>query len=91
MGLDGSAIQGCIPGLLACGHSLTGKGGAFVWGSTAPVRADATNGAKNPRVEQRNAVALDFVKAADIPLDDQHALMPKHQDLYEDSISRLSG
>jgi hypothetical protein len=38
-----------------------------------------------PRIENRNAIALALVKAAGIPLDDQHALMSQHADLSEDS------
>jgi hypothetical protein len=65
---------------------LTDEHGALVWASITPVRLDAGNGATNPRVNERNAIALSWVKAAKIPVDDQHALMLQHQDAYEDSI-----
>ena len=65
---------------------LTEKGGALIWASTTPVRSDATTGATNPRVEERNRIALGFVKAAHIRLDDQFSLMQQHQDQYEDSV-----
>jgi len=67
-------------------RSIADKHGALVWASTTPVRPDASNGATNPRVNERNAIALALVRAAGIPVDDQHALMLQHQDAYEDSI-----
>jgi lysophospholipase L1-like esterase len=75
-----------FPAFLRAVRSLTDRGGALIWASTTPVRPDATNGATNPRVEERNRIALGFVQAAGIPLDDQFTLMQQHQDLYEDSI-----
>src|SRR5579862_7249786 len=75
-----------FPSFLQAVHSLVEKDGALVWASITPVRPDAANGATNPRIEERNAIAADLVKAAQIHLDDQHALMLQHQDLYDDSI-----
>ena len=78
--------EAAFPAFLRAVRSLTGKGGALIWASTTPVRQDATNGATNPRVEERNRIALGFVQAAGIPLDDQFTLMQQHQDLHQDSI-----
>jgi hypothetical protein len=78
--------KAAFPSFVHAVRSLVDKGGALIWASTTPVRADAQNGATNPRVDVRNAIALRFVKAEGIPVDDQHALMLQHQDLYEDSI-----
>lgn len=74
-----------FPTFLRAVRSLTEEGGALIWASTTPVRADATSGATNPRVQERNRIALGFVQPA-IPVDDQFSLMLKHQDLYEDSV-----
>jgi hypothetical protein len=75
-----------FPAFLRAVRSLTEKGGALIWASTTPVRSDATNGATNPRVQERNRIALEFTRPGGIPLDDQFSLMEQHQDLYEDSI-----
>lgn len=78
--------KAAFPSFLDAVHSLEAANGSFIWASTTPVKADATNGATNPRVEERNAIALVLVKAAGIQFDDQHALMLQHQDLYQDSV-----
>ncbi len=38
------------------------------------------------RVDARNAIARGFITAAHIPIDDQHALMMQHRDLYQDTV-----
>ena len=73
-------------GFLRAVRSLTDKGGVLIWASTTPVRQDAANGQTNPRVEERNRIALGFVQGAGIPVDDQFTLMQQHEDLYEDSV-----
>jgi hypothetical protein len=75
-----------FPAFLRSVQALVEKGGSLIWASTTPVRSDAATGATNPRVEQRNRIALGFVTAERIPLDDQFSLMQQHQDLYEDSV-----
>jgi hypothetical protein len=59
---------------------------SLVWASTTPVKTDDPEGATNDRVNARNAIALSFVQAAGIPLDDQHALMMQHLDDYQDTV-----
>lgn len=78
--------KAAFPAFLRSAHSLTENGGALIWATTTPVRSDAATGATNLRVEERNRIALRFVKAAGIPFDDQFLLMQQHQDLYEDSV-----
>lgn len=78
--------KAAFPSFLRAVRALTDKDGALIWASTTPVRSDASNGATNPRVDERNAIALALVKAAGIPVDDQHALMLHHQDSYGDSV-----
>jgi len=75
-----------FPGYLRAVRSVMAKNGALIWASTTPVRPDADNGATNARIQERNRIALSFVQAADIPLDDQFVLMQAHQDLHEDAI-----
>ena len=67
-------------------RALAGPNGQLIWASTTPVRADADNGATNPRVDARNEVARALVEHAGIAIDDQHALMMGHRDLYQDSV-----
>jgi hypothetical protein len=78
--------RAAFPAFLHSLQSLTEEGGALIWASITPVRSDAATGATNPRVAERNRIALGFVKEAEISLDDQYSLMLQHQDLYEDSV-----
>jgi len=78
--------KAAFPSFLRAVHSLAGKDGALVWANITPVRPDATNGATNPRIEERNAIAETLIKRAGIELDDQYKLMQQHQDLYQDSV-----
>jgi hypothetical protein len=78
--------RAAFPQFLRSVRTLVGKDGSLIWANTTPVRSDATNGATNPRIDQRNAIAKDLVQARNIPIDNQHDLMMKHQDLHEDSV-----
>lgn len=62
------------------------QGASLIWASTTPVKSDAVGGATNDRVDARNAIALALVNRAHIPIDDQHALMMKHLDTYQDTV-----
>lgn len=75
-----------FPSFLHAVHSLAGKDGALVWASITPVKSDAANGATNPRIQERNAIAEALIKHAGIELDDQYKLMQQHEDLYQDSV-----
>jgi lysophospholipase L1-like esterase len=50
------------------------------------VKPNAFNSATNPRIEARNAIAQEQVRAAGISVDDQHSLMTGHLDLYQDAV-----
>jgi hypothetical protein len=78
--------EAAFPAFLQAVRSITEKNGTVIWANTTPVRPDAKGGATNARIDHRNSVALVFVKAARIRIDDQHGLMLQHQDLYQDSI-----
>ena len=57
---------------------------AFIWASTTPVRREKEPGPTNARIDARNAIAIAQVR--DIAIDDQHAIMAKHADLYQDDV-----
>ena len=78
--------KAAFPAFLSSVHALIGKGGTLIWANTTPVKSNALNGATNPRIEERNAIAQEQVRAAGISIDDQHELMTKHLDLYEDTV-----
>ncbi len=75
-----------FPGLLHSVAKLVKSHEALIWATTTPVRDDASSGATNPRVDERNAIATSLAQAAKITVDDQHALMMKHGDLHQDSV-----
>jgi hypothetical protein len=75
-----------FPALLSSVRSLTGKGGRLIWANTTPVKPNASNGPTNSRIESRNAIAQEQVRAAGISIDDEHTLMTGHLDLYQDAI-----
>jgi lysophospholipase L1-like esterase len=77
-------------GLIASVRGIAPKA-RLIWASTTPVRKDAAPdaekpGATNARVDTRNAIAEAAVKAAGIPIDDQHGLMMGHGDLHSDDV-----
>lgn len=78
--------RAAFPSLLRSVRALAGPQGRLIWASTTPVRPDAGNGATNPRIDARNETALGLVKKAGIAMDDQHALMMNHRNLYQDSV-----
>lgn len=78
--------KAAFPGFLHSVSKLVKSPAALVWATTTPVRSDATSGATNARVDERNAIAAPLVKAAKIAVDDQHALMMPHSDLHQDSV-----
>ena len=57
---------------------------AFIWATTTPVRQEKAPGPTNARIDARNAIALAFIDG--MAVDDQHALMAKHADLYQDDV-----
>jgi hypothetical protein len=85
-GYTEAQYKAAFPALLSSVRSLTGKGGRLIWANTTPVKSNAFNGATNPRIDERNAIAQEQVRAAGIPIDDQHTLMTEHPDLYADTV-----
>jgi hypothetical protein len=74
-----------FPNFLQAMRALPGHG-KLIWATITPVKPEASNGATNPRIEARNSIARAFIEAEEIPIDDQHALMSGHPDLYEDAF-----
>ena len=50
------------------------------------MKKETEPGPTNARVDARNAIAESLVKPAGIAIDDQHGMMTKHADLYQDSV-----
>jgi len=78
-----SEYKAGFPAYLAALHQI-GPGASFIWATTTPVRKNKAPGPTNARIDARNAIALMFVHG--MTVDDQHALMAKHVDLYQDDV-----
>jgi lysophospholipase L1-like esterase len=78
--------KAAFPEFLHSVRSLVATNSALIWATITPVQPAAFNGATNDRVNARNAIVQTFVDAAHIPIDDQHALMMQHRDLYQDTV-----
>ena len=74
-----------FPIFLQAIRALPGRG-KLIWASITPVKPEASNGATNPRIDGRNAIAQAFIESEKICVDDLHALMTQHADLYEDAF-----
>jgi hypothetical protein len=74
-----------FPAFLRAIHLLPGRG-RLIWATITPVKPEAVSSATNPRIDARSRLARVFVEAEGIPIDDQHALVAHHPDLYEDTF-----
>ncbi|MGA7313734.1 MAG: SGNH/GDSL hydrolase family protein [Silvibacterium sp.] len=72
-----------FPAFLAALQQI-GPGSKLIWATTTPVRKGKEPGPSNVRIDARNAIALTFLHG--MAVDDQHALMAKHTDLYHDDV-----
>jgi hypothetical protein len=61
-------------------------GARLIWTMTTPVKADASPGPTNSRIESRNAIAKTLVQKAGLRIDDQHELMMHHLDTFQDNV-----
>ena len=77
--------RAAFPSYLHALHKIAPKA-SFIWATITPVKVEDTPGPTNARIEARNRIAQTFISHAGIPLDDQHALMAQHADLYEDHV-----
>ncbi len=85
-GYSEAQYEAALPDLLRVVEALVPSRNALIWATTTPVESKAFNGATNDRVDERNRLALTKVRAAGIAVDDQHALMMKHLNTYEDTV-----
>lgn len=64
----------------------------LIWASTTPVKnspaafAEHSNEATDERITARNLIALKFVEAKGIPVDDLYSLMSGHPELHSDNV-----
>ena len=84
-GYTEAQFKSSFPIFLQAIRALPGHG-KLIWTTITPVKPEASNGASNPRIEVRNAIARAFIEAERIPIDDQYALMTEHPELYEDAF-----
>jgi hypothetical protein len=77
--------RAAFPSFLAAVRAVA-PGGTFIWATTTSVRVDAVPGPTNGRIDARNGIAQVFIRDAGIPVDDQHELMTRHSDQYEDTV-----
>jgi hypothetical protein len=61
-------------------------GARLIWTTTTLVKAEASPGPTNSRIEARNAIAKTFVLKAGVSIDNQHELMMHHLNTYEDAV-----
>jgi hypothetical protein len=75
-----------LPDLLHSVEQIAPSHHAIIWATTTPVQIQAFNGATNERINERNRIAQALFSSLGITIDDQHALMMKHLDTYEDTV-----
>jgi hypothetical protein len=74
-----------FPAFLAEIRAIAPKA-ALIWATSTPVKKETEPGPTNARADARNAIVESIVKPAGIAIDDQHALMAQHSDLYLDGV-----
>ena len=79
-------FKAAFPDFLRTVRSLVRSDRELIWATITPVQPKAFNGATNDRIDARNRIANTFIAAAHIRIDDQHALMMQHRDLYQDTV-----
>jgi hypothetical protein len=75
-----------LPDLLHSVEQIAPSHHALVWATITPVQIQAFNGATNERINERNQIAQALFSSLGITIDDQHSLMMKHLDTYEDTV-----
>lgn len=78
--------RAAFPDLLHSVKALAPGRNSLIWATITPVQLHAFNGATNERIDDRNRIALAQIRAAGIQVDDQHELMEKHLDSYQDTV-----
>ena len=78
--------KAALPDLLHSVEQIAPNHHAMIWATITPVQIQAFNGATNERINERNRIALALFSSAGVTIDDQHALMMRHLDTYEDTV-----
>lgn len=80
-----AAYAASLPALV---ETLQAKshGAKLIWATTTPVHASDSSGATNARIDERNVDSLATMRRFHIPVDDQHALMSRHDDLHNGNV-----
>ena len=84
-GYTEAEYKAAFPGLIQALHE-DAPGAKLVWANVTPVKKDDPAWTTNARIDARNAITAAIVKRQQIPLDDQHALMLQHPEMYLDNI-----
>src|SRR5258708_4341485 len=84
-GYTEAQFESGFPIFLQAIRAVPGRG-KLIWTTITPVKPEASNGATNPRIDARNAIAQAFIESEKILVDDQHALMTQHADLSKDAF-----
>ena len=85
------AYRKAFPGFLATIQKHA-PGAKLIWAATTPLRESTNTPPRNPRaasnerVAARNAIALEFTKAQNIPLNDLNALVQSHPEHHSDDV-----
>lgn len=77
--------RAAFPSFLKSVQELPGHG-RLIWATTTPVRADVDGRPSRERIHVRNGAAELVVRPDKVGIDDLHALMSKHGDLYQDNV-----
>jgi hypothetical protein len=85
-GYTEAQYRAALPDLLHSVEQIAPNHYAMIWATITPVQIQAFNGATNERINERNRIALAFFSSAGVTIDDQHALMMRHLDTYEDTV-----
>jgi hypothetical protein len=75
-----------FPNFVRAVRKLVARHGVLIWATTTPVRTDTASGPTNRRIDARNAIAKSMLQSDGVRVDDQHELMMRHPDRYEDSM-----
>jgi hypothetical protein len=85
-GYSDAQYAGGLPVFVAALRRGSSKA-SLEWATITPVRKDAEDvGRTNARIDERNRLAAVVMAREHISIDDQHALMIKHQDLHGDDV-----
>lgn len=91
-GYTEAQYAGGLPKMIAALRAGTSKA-KLIWATTTPLLKDGavpggpgTEEATNARIDARNRMAAEVMRREGIVIDDQHALMLKHQDLHNGDV-----